>query len=101
MTETHRRPLGLGIVTGRTKHTETVRCGCGDAFTRPRGETYTSCLKCEIEYWLVRSGIGPSDPGLKAIAEHNAMVFAKRDRIAAQLADRSARAAKVQGVATR
>jgi hypothetical protein len=81
-------PTGAGLVIMRGRHQDTVRCGCGDAFLRPKGETYVTCLGCQTAYRLALAGVGTDDPALRRIAVHTAKVFASSSR----------RAANVQGV---
>jgi Protein of unknown function (DUF4031) len=95
------KPLGAGLVIGRGRHQDTVRCGCGDSFLRPKGETYVTCLKCQVQHDLAVAGFTAGDPALRQIAEHNAKAMAKRDHLAAQAADRSARAAALARVVSR
>ncbi len=75
-----RRTAG-GRILRVGKHTETVECDCGEAFERPLGETYSSCLRCEGAERLAAAGIGADDEGLqKAVAWNSAMGAAYPER---------------------
>jgi hypothetical protein len=79
-------PAGAGLVITRGRREDSVRCGCGELFLRPKGETYTACLACESGWRLAQAGISPDDPALRQLAEYNAAVFARAARLAAQAA---------------
>jgi hypothetical protein len=57
-------PGPAGRVIRRARYAETVLCGCGTAFQRPRGATDAACLGCEMARAQAAAGIGADDPGL-------------------------------------
>jgi len=65
-----------GRVILRARYAETVLCGCGMAFQRPRGVADAACPGCEIARAQAVAGIGADDPGLLQWAGWNAGVGA-------------------------
>lgn len=105
MTATTDTKIIAGEVLRRDKYGETARCGCGEKYRRAKGAAYEGCLECQTAQRLAAAGFTHDDPALTRIRDHNTQAthwnLPSHVRYAAENADRSDRAAAVQGVITR